>query len=496
MRPIRGSTSSRLRCTPLHRFRLQCKGQAVHVFPDFVLPRLLSAWHELERYMPWLQDGPASIRLHAQQLRRLPGIGSTALPMSPAMQHIMAYPHPAATALAAAPEAMLYSDSGCAQPHCGPLRVTAALVLVDEAADAATALLQNVALSSWVSKVIGPAGGAGEPTPWDRAAVRLRSVAGDAADLDGVSPDTWLKVIAAPAPTGAVRGVWNSAECVGSSGGAAGCECVVQVPALFSPDLYGVPQVPVVMLDLPLKRGAPAEVGRRVLTEFRALLSDGLGGRRLCLSAAAETESGAAAGCVPDEPGPEGPGPAPPQPCDSGWALDVYRGRCAQTDVSGTLTPVRPGHSAAVLTRSVVAVNVVKASCTEPFSGFPPDLAGSDACAAWSTHVCLSEPQLLRISVAAQGTAATPASLAVNGTIFAAAHGGHGGERATGSVETGWAAAEAVLPLGPGCHRVDVAYDSPAGTDTACVRSCLACCCLSTSCTPAYMCQCCTRPTA
>lgn len=483
MEKISGSATSHLCCTPLRMSRLKCNRLVTQTMCIHV-----EGWHQLEQYMPWLQDGPASIRLHAQQLRRLPGIGSAALPMSPAMQHIMRYPHPAATALAAAPTTLLYSGSGCAKPRCGPLRVTAAVVLVDEAADAATALLPNVALSSWVRQVLGAAGATGAATLWDRAAARLLTAAADSADLDSISSDTWLKVVAAPAATGTVRGVWNTAECVRGSGDGAGCECVVHVPSLFSPDLFGIPQVPVVMLDLPLKRGAPAEVGHRVLAEFRALLSDGFGGQRLCVSTIANTEAGAAAACVPDESGPGGPGPAPPQPCESAWALDVYRGRCARTKVSGMLTPVRPVDTSPVMTRPVAAVDVAKVSCAEVFPGFPPDLAGSVSCAAWSTHVCLSEAQLLRISVSAHGTEATYVSLAVNGATFAAGHGERGVERAAGSKETVWAAA--VLPLASGCHSVDVVYEQPTATDTACVRSCLACCYVITFYTSACVGQC------
>ena len=409
----------------------------------------------------WLQDGPASFRLHAQQLRRLPGIGSDAVPILPGMQHIMHYPHPTATPLAADPDTILYGTPGCARPRCGPPRVAAALVVVDEAADATTALLHNVALSSWIGDILGPANGTGEPPRWAGAATRLREAAADAADLRSGSPGEWLKVVAAPAAAGAVRGVWNSAECVGGGGGQPECECVVQVPSLFAPDLYGVPQVPVVMLDMPVVPTAPPDAGPRVLAAFRAMFAEAVTGRRLCVAEVADSVHGPAAGCAGETPVPEGEGPAgplapPPMPagCTASWNVSLYHGPCSPGPVNMANGVSRPRDTPPEAEFSSAAIDLFKPSCGEGFPEFPASWERG-YCGAATAFVCVEETQIVRVLLRATGGKAT---LTVDGkaeAAVAAAAGDAGDDPGLEQAQE----ADAVLVLRGGCHSVAVVFE-------------------------------------
>eukprot|EP00892_Ulva_mutabilis_P009419 jgi/Ulvmu1/684/UM010_0056.1 len=318
-------------------------------------------------------DGPSSIRLHAQQLRRLPGIGSAALPLSAGMQHVLSYPRPSATPFKAGSANILFSGSGCARVPCGPAVVAAALTIVDAAADARTALLPNMALSAWLSGMFEPAGGSGNTTGWEHALRGLQEAAGDSADLALGDPETWIKVVAAPSASGTVQGRWNKAGCSGESHGAAECECSVHVPALFPHDLYSVPQVPVVMLEVPLTVEAIPDAQQRILEAFKSLFTDEHMGQRLCMAEAASIPA-PADGCTADVP-PLVTSPQPaPMPCENKWVLDIYQQRCTVANDSGVVAPTRPQDEVVQLTIRTDAVDVYRTSCSQPFSGFPEAL--------------------------------------------------------------------------------------------------------------------------
>lgn len=410
------------------------------------------------------------MRLHVQQLSPLPGIGTAALPLTAGMQHILRYPRPTAVALAADSATMLYSGSSCAHVPCGPVVVAAALTIVDDAADPATALLPNVALSAWLRDMMDPASDDRNATAWAQALLQLEEAVGTSADLAHGGGASWLRVIAAPAESGSVRGHWNRDECLGQGVDVVACGCSVEVPALFSQDLYGITQVPVVMLEIPLRAGTPPEVGTRILERFNSMFAESRTHRRLCVATAAEIDT-PAGGCTSDGPVPEVTLPEPPQPCEDKWIMDVYKRRCSTAQVPGVLVPMRPeGQGGSVHTSRVDVIDVLQESCSQLFPGVPA--AVRSACAAWSAHLCLDEAQLLRVNVMARGGAEIPASLAVNGTVKAFVQDKHFDQPDSTDTVGMIPAADVRLALAPGCHHLEVVFDLDAANEVACVRAC------------------------
>ena len=198
-----------------------------------------------------------------QRLDTLPQIGSPAIPVSKNMSRgTISYPPADSIELSADSHTLLYSEQGCIFERCGAPRLQAAQFVTDLQADSLRDLLPNVALSSWVQNFFEASGNVSTFSIKQIALQKLRFAAAGFADTATVPEEDWLKIVATVPPTQQVNGRNSSVSCQAhtSARPVPGCECSIQLQALFSNDMYGIKQVPILLLDIALKQDVPEAV--------------------------------------------------------------------------------------------------------------------------------------------------------------------------------------------------------------------------------------------
>lgn len=359
------------------------------------------------------------------------------------------------------------------------MRLTAAVPIVDVVhADGATSPLSNVAAAQWISGFLYSTDN--HPAGKDVLAERIAAAAGDFAVGDASS---WFRVVAAPLEERALSGKANAPGCGQiNSTSVADCSCLVRLPQLFSPALYGTKQAPVLLLDLELAASAPQATIDAAQAAFGDALqrSDTFGGASVCVGRAEVTVSSSPPGCNEDEPVPV---PAPPPPistnCSSHWTVQLFAGKCERQDVDGEVTLHAPSGTAA-LSFETADVDWHKSTCAEAFPDMPPGWS-SNYCAHVRAHYCAVDgAQTVRFVLEASGPSVQHATLRVDNRTVA-------DQRRTLSdaplrARARLGSAEVVQVMRQGCHAISVTFEDPETADdpvrASSTRSCKHCSCL------------------
>ena len=395
-------------------------------------------------------------------------LGSKHLPVLAASEPQSTYQYPPAHSelLAAGQTFALYDRAGCSSSECLPRRLTAVIQVADLSPGRQTALLSNIAAASWVRAFVKGSGG----ESWQDAATRALAEA--AHGHAGGDPESWLKIAAAPLSSLLLAGRTNAQNCSAGNKQVAElepqCACSVELPKLFTPAVFSVQQVPLLMVDITFRDDVPEESVQAVRSAVSQLIPSATDlGVEVCMSEPKMSISDGAHGCdgapalppaLPLQPAP------PPAACAPLWQVQLYTGACTRRALSsGSVpVPVAPPDGNAEVHMTMRSIDLFRSTCRNAFPGFPVGWEHG-FCARFSAYVCAAgAPQVLRIELAAAGPTAAPAALLVNGSVAATA------ESAADVADSGniaaWAAehgSDAIVALPRGCHHVEVLLDDP-----------------------------------
>lgn len=434
-----------------------------------------------------LQAFAESLRLKVQYLDTLPQVGSSTIPISTQRSRAtMLYPPANSIQLAADSDTLLFSEQGCVAERCGPPRLQAAQYVTDmHTDDGHHDLLPNIALSSWIVQFFDPPSAESPLSLKQIALQQLKSASAGFADTDRVAQKDWLKIVATVAPSQKLTGRKSSTACQKHTRAipVPGCECSIELPALFNHRMYSIPQVPIVLLDMALKQDVPEAVIHDIQTAFADILSASSG---VCITPAANGLSKlSSSGCADTAPGPP-PVVAPPvspvhRNCSQGWSVKLHHGSCSviQAGSGQALVPsFDAGNSSDVPEMTLDKVEFTKSSCSKGFDELPsPHEWTRGFCMATETHMCLQTPgvvQLVRLVVHVAGPLPMAATVSVDGEAVAWLEKQPAVEGRTGLVST-TQTVDTLLFLGEGCRNILIVYDdggeyadSPDGDQVCC----------------------------
>lgn len=437
-----------------------------------------------------LQEFAESLRLRVQYLDTLLQLGSSAVPVSTKIARgTMSYPSAESLELAADSHTLLFSEQGCVSERCGAPRLQAAQFVTDIQADSVRDLLPNVALSSWVRSFFEPADKAAALSIRQNALQKLQSAAAGFADTATVAEEDWLKIVATVPSTQQVIGRNSSSSCQAqtSTQPVPGCECSIQLPGLFSHEMYGIQQVPIMLLDIALKQDVPETVIGDVQTAFADIFSAVSPG--VCVTPVAAGHSkgstSACTGTTPSAPA------APPEQhnCTEGWTVQLHHGSCSdvQVDSGKVLVPwFDYNQSSDVSVIKQDKVDFTKSSCSRGFEELPaPGEWTKGFCMATETNLCGSSPsgalQLVRLVVQVAGPLPMAATIYVDGQAVAWLQKQPAVERVPG-LASRTQTIDTLLLLREVCKKLLIVYDDGAEdyaiTDGEEVSSSSSCSCL------------------
>lgn len=400
---------------------------------DVVCIHWSTVWLELK--LTCLQEFSESLSLKVQYLDTLPQVGSAAVPI--AQEAPLLYPDFANVPLASSVDTLLFSEEGCVTTRCGPTRLQLAQYVADMKSERQHNLIANVALSSWVKHFFESSPDQSLHSLYQSALQDLRSAAAGFADLDLVTEDKWLKVVATAAPTQPLGGRNSSVACQQHTTEQPGlkCDCKIDVPALFSHSMYGIVQIPVVMLDMTLKPNVPDAVVEDIRNTFMNAWAKMSAGSDVCVSTATSSLSRpTGSGCTgahidqapPLPPGTSVAGSGYSQNASEGWTVSLHHGICSTFETGAERATVpwfdaRVARNVSVVTRS--RVDFSKSSCSQGFEQLP-------SAEEWTKGFCLGaetglrlqtrkDVQFVRIVVSVDGAMAMAATVLVDGKAVA-----------------------------------------------------------------------------
>jgi hypothetical protein len=395
-----------------------------------------------------VQKFTESLRLTAQFLEALPPIGGSAVPIAAErVKGAMLYPAPNSVQLAADADTLIFSEQGCITERCTPHRVQAAQYLADLQAHRHLDALPNIALSSWIRNFLNSTKGVSSSSLKQDALQLLKTAAAGFLETSWPEED-WLKVVATVAPSQQLTGHSSAVACQNHTTAQAvpGCDCSISLPALYSIGLYGVTQVPIVLLDMVLKPGTPESVIQNIEETFHTMWSSLSAPLDVCVTPAARlATTNTSIGCTPTATGTgtgteSAPAPAPAPAhlpaLDStessdkrtGWRVWLHHGGCKTIPAGSTSSQIvvpwfDASNSSDVVKTTREKIDFSRSSCSQGFRELPAAQEWKEGfCLAAVTHICLTDPsavQLVRVVLSVAGSSSMAAAVYVDGQAVA-----------------------------------------------------------------------------